>query len=100
MTRLSPFSVKDHSAKFPAATGALAITCVCLITLPVTVNSSDFASIDLSLLTAPRQPDGSLPHNDLMRLLPSSDCINKGTNVGVPYHGSAPDLGCFESDVK
>jgi hypothetical protein len=69
-------------------------------TLQVTVNSSDFSSIDLSLLAAPRQPDGSLPNNDFMRLLSSSDCINKGKNVGLPYKGSAPDLGCFESDVK
>lgn len=69
-------------------------------TLPVTVNRDDFSSIDLSLLTAPRQPDGSLPRNDFMRLLPSSDCINKGSNVGLLYNGSAPDLGCFESSVQ
>jgi hypothetical protein len=68
-------------------------------TLSVTVNSSDFLSIDQSLLTAARQSDGSLPANNFMRLVTSSDCINKGTNVGLAYNGSAPDLGCFESTV-
>jgi hypothetical protein len=68
-------------------------------TLSVTVNSSDFLSIDQSLLTAARQSDGSLPVNNFMRLATSSDCINKGTNVGFAYNGSAPDLGCFESSV-
>ena len=68
-------------------------------TLSVTVNSSDFLSIDQSLLTAARQSDGSLPVNNFMRLVTSSDCINKGTSVGLAYNGSAPDLGCFESAV-
>lgn len=34
-----------------------------------------------------------------MRLVTSSDCSNKGTNIGFPYNGPAPDLGCFESSV-
>jgi len=66
--------------------------------LPVTVSSDDFLSVDLSLLTAPRQADGSLPANDFMRLVSGSDCIDKGLDVGFPYNGSAPDLGCFESN--
>jgi hypothetical protein len=68
-------------------------------TLSVTVNSSDFLSIDQSLLTAARQSDGSLPVNNFMRLVTGSDLINKGTNIGFAYNGSAPDLGCFESSV-
>lgn len=68
-------------------------------TLSVTVNSSDFLSVDQPLLTAARQSDGSLPVNNFMRLATSSDCINKGTNVGLDYNGPAPDLGCFESAV-
>src|SRR6185436_1091905 len=68
-------------------------------TLSVTVNSSDFLSIDQSLLTAARQADGSLPVNNFMRLVTGSDLINKGTNIGFAYNGSAPDLGCFESSV-
>ncbi|MFL5743877.1 MAG: right-handed parallel beta-helix repeat-containing protein [Niastella sp.] len=66
-------------------------------TLPVTVNSSDFLSMDQSLLTAARQSDGSLPVNNFMRLVTGSDLINNGTDVGFAYNGSAPDLGCFES---
>jgi hypothetical protein len=68
-------------------------------TLSVTVNSADFVSVDQNLLTAARSADGSLPVNNFMRLVTSSDCINKGTNVGLAYNGSAPDLGCFESAV-
>jgi len=66
--------------------------------LPVTVNSADFLSLDLSLLTAPRQADGSLPANNFMRLASGSDLIDKGIDIGYPYNGSAPDLGCFESN--
>jgi hypothetical protein len=66
--------------------------------LPVTVSSADFSSIDLNLLIAPRQADGSLPVNNFMHLVSGSDLINKGINVGFPYNGSAPDLGCFESN--
>jgi hypothetical protein len=32
-----------------------------------------------------------------MHLAPGSDLINAGTEVGFPFNGSAPDLGCFES---
>ena len=68
--------------------------------LPVTVNSADFLSMDQSLLTAPRQPDGSLPNNNFMRLVAGSDLINKGANIGFAYNGTAPDLGCYESGYE
>jgi len=45
---------------------------------------------------APRQPDGSLPQNDFLRLRKNSKLINKGTEAGFPYKGKAPDLGAFE----
>jgi len=32
-----------------------------------------------------------------MNLLQGSPCINAGINVGLPYNGSAPDLGAMES---
>jgi hypothetical protein len=32
-----------------------------------------------------------------MRLAPKSDLIDKGTNVGLPFDGPAPDLGPFEA---
>ena len=65
-------------------------------TLPVTVGSNDFISLDESLLTAPRQADGSLPWNNFLRLTNTSDCVNAGTNWNFPFYGSAPDLGAFE----
>ena len=66
--------------------------------LDVQVSDNDFVSLDLSLLTAPREEDGSLPKNDFMRLAPGSDLINKGIDLGFDFIGQYPDLGCFESD--
>ncbi len=37
-----------------------------------------------------------LPDIDFLRLRENSDLIDKGTNVGLPYNGDAPDLGAFE----
>ena len=65
-------------------------------TLPVTVASNDFVSLDESSLMAPRQADGSLPYINFARLTNTSDCINVGTNLGFPFYGAAPDLGAFE----
>jgi Protein of unknown function (DUF1565) len=62
----------------------------------ITVTADDFLSLDTALLTAPRKPDGSLPDIDFMRLKPKSHLIDKGVDVGLPYKGKAPDLGCFE----
>ena len=64
--------------------------------LPVTVNNSDFASLNFSCAGGPRQASGSLPNCSFLKLAAGSDLINKGTNVGIPYTGSAPDLGAFE----
>ncbi len=47
---------------------------------------------------APRQADGSLPVLPNLRPAPGSSLIDKGTNVGLPYHGKAPDLGAFEAN--
>ena len=65
-------------------------------TLPVTVTANDFLSLDESLLTAPRQADGSLPYIAFAQLVSSSDLVNVGTNAGFAFVGSAPDLGAFE----
>jgi len=64
--------------------------------LPVTVNTNDFMSLDESLLTAPRQADGSLPYIAFAQLVSGSDLVDAGTNVGFTYAGAAPDLGAFE----
>jgi hypothetical protein len=66
--------------------------------LPVKVKATDFLSVDTALLTAPRQAGGSLPNNNFMKLKPSSNLIDKGEKIGFSYNGSAPDLGCFESN--
>ncbi len=69
-------------------------------TLPVTVSSNDFMSLDESLLTAPRQTDGSLPYIAFAQLVHDSDLVDAGTNVSYPYAGAAPDLGAFEYGFK
>ena len=63
---------------------------------PFVVTSADFVSIDPCGADGPRNPDGSLPDINFMHLAAGSDLINGGTYVGLPYHGSAPDLGYFE----
>ena len=69
-------------------------------TLPVTVATNDFMTLDESLLTAPRKANGDLPYIAFAQLVSSSDALNVGTNVGVAYVGSAPDLGAFEYGVN
>ncbi|HQE35169.1 MAG TPA: T9SS type A sorting domain-containing protein, partial [Flavobacterium alvei] len=66
--------------------------------MSVTVNSADFLSTDETLLTAPREADGSLPKNNFLKLKAGSDIINAGTDIGFAFKGAAPDLGCFEFD--
>lgn len=56
----------------------------------------DFVSIDYEELKGPRKEDGSLPDVSFFHLTPGSDLIDKGVDVGLPYNGSAPDLGAFE----
>jgi hypothetical protein len=43
-----------------------------------------------------RQSDGSLPETTLLHLASTSGLIDKGTNVGLTFSGSAPDLGAYE----
>lgn len=65
--------------------------------LSVTVENSDFVILTEEAAMAPRQADGSLPNNGFGKLVAGSDLIDKGTNVGLPYLGAAPDLGAIES---
>ena len=60
-------------------------------------NAADFYSLNMSLLTAPRKADGSLPDIDFMKLVPGSDLIDKGIDVGLAFNGTAPDLGYLET---
>ncbi len=60
---------------------------------------ADFISIDTTGVRGPRKPDGSLPDIAFMHLASNSQFVNAGINVGLPFIGTAPDLGCFESSV-
>ncbi|MFI5593781.1 right-handed parallel beta-helix repeat-containing protein [Amycolatopsis sp. NPDC051758] len=65
--------------------------------LGVTLSDSQFQSVSTAGWDAWRQADGSLPVLPNLRLASNSSLIDKGTNVGLPYNGKAPDLGAFES---
>jgi hypothetical protein len=62
----------------------------------VTVNSADFVSLSSAGVTGARQSNGALPNLTFLHLVSGSDLINKGINVGLPYVGSAPDMGSCE----
>ena len=49
------------------------------------------------MLKSARKSDGSLPDSDFFKLVSGSDLRNAGIDLGLPYNGSAPDLGPFES---
>jgi hypothetical protein len=61
------------------------------------VSDADFVSLDASQLYRQRKSDGSLPDVTFLHLRSDSDMIDKGTNIGSSYLGTAPDLGPFES---
>jgi len=64
---------------------------------PFEVTADDFLSIDENEAYSSRKSDGSLPNITFMHLKEGSDLIDAGTDVGLTYYGTAPDLGCFES---
>ncbi len=65
-------------------------------TLNISVTDDDFSSLDDTGMLGARQPDGSLPETEFLHLAEGSNLINAGINVGLPFSGSAPDLGAFE----
>lgn len=65
--------------------------------LKLTATGDDFLSMDEAQLTAPRKADGSLPDITFMHLKPQSRFADKGQDIGFPFKGKAPDLGCFET---
>jgi len=67
-------------------------------TIDIKVVEDDFVSLDDSMMSAPRNLDGSIPRNDFLRLAPGSAAIDKGTEVGMPFVSARPDLGAFEYD--
>lgn len=61
-----------------------------------TVTGADFVSLSSTGMDGARGSDGSLPVTNFLRLAEGSDLIDAGVNVGIPYNGSAPDIGAFE----
>jgi len=62
----------------------------------ITVTADDFKNINYSELSSARKADGNLPDITFFHLKADSDLIDKGVNVGLPFNGTAPDLGAFE----
>ena len=66
---------------------------------PFIVTADDFRSLDQTGATGARKSDGTLPHMEYMHLAAGSDLIDAGVNLGLPFAGTAPDLGCFETGL-
>jgi len=64
--------------------------------LNITEANTDFVSTSDAGFMGPRKADGSLPGLDFLKLKEKSPLIDKGTDVGLSYAGSAPDLGAYE----
>lgn len=64
--------------------------------IPLTLQASDFVSLDSTGLTGARQADGSLPVLNFLKLSSTSAAIDAGTDVGLDYNNAAPDLGFYE----
>jgi hypothetical protein len=62
----------------------------------VTITTEDFVNLDPGDLEGSRNVDGSLPTGWPLRLVPGSDGIDSGLEVGLVYSGAAPDFGAFE----
>ncbi|MBS1958291.1 MAG: DUF4990 domain-containing protein [Bdellovibrionales bacterium] len=63
----------------------------------MSVTNSDFLSLSTSGVDGPRQADGSLPNLNLLKLSTSSTLNDAGGDVGLPYFGSSPAVGAYES---
>jgi hypothetical protein len=62
----------------------------------LSVSNADFLSVDTVGVFGPRKADDSLPDVKFMHLSSTSRLIDKGTDIGFPFTGTAPDLGAFE----
>jgi hypothetical protein len=65
--------------------------------LGLTVTNADFQDLDVTHASAARAADGSLAPGGFLQLSSGSQLLDKGSDVGLPFHGSAPDLGAFEA---
>ena len=62
----------------------------------VSVSTNDVQSTQVSLALLPRGDDGSLPQTPFLKPVPGGRLIDRGVDIGLPFSGSAPDLGAFE----
>ncbi|HFX17878.1 MAG TPA: T9SS type A sorting domain-containing protein, partial [Flavobacteriales bacterium] len=60
--------------------------------------NDNFISNDDTVISGPRNPDGSIPDSNFLKLKPESLFIDAGVNVGMSFNGAAPDLGAFETE--
>jgi hypothetical protein len=90
-----PFGFGKHTEYIDTSQNTLANNS---FDLPISLTDDDFMSLDHSLLTAPRNPDGSLPDIDFMRPVQGSAVIDAGVDIGFAFSGNAPDLGALETD--
>ncbi|MBN1359699.1 MAG: right-handed parallel beta-helix repeat-containing protein [Sedimentisphaerales bacterium] len=60
------------------------------------VGEPDFASLDPNGIDGPRRADGGLPALAFLRPASVSCLIDAGIDMGLPFEGTAPDLGAFE----
>lgn len=65
---------------------------------PFVVTNGDFISTDTTGVRGARKPDGSLPDLTFLHLTEGSDLIDAGTDIGLLFNGTAPDLGAFETE--
>jgi len=64
--------------------------------LGITITEADFQSVDTTQGSAPRAADGTLPNVGFLRPAADGKLVDQGVDVGLPYEGTAPDLGAFE----
>ncbi len=62
----------------------------------IKVTDADFISVDSTGISGPRKADGSLPDINFLKISSTSKLKDAGIDVGLPYYGSAPDLGYSE----
>ena len=62
----------------------------------ISITNADFISINTAGVDGVRETDGSLPKLDFLHLAAGSDLIDAGIDVGLPFYGTAPDIGYSE----
>jgi len=62
-------------------------------------SAADFMSTDTTGVRNTRQANGTLPNLNFLKFSSSSDLIDAGLNIGLPFNGTAPDRGAYEFGV-